>query len=134
MKAKQTMAAKLLAQREALGEALDRVRAVIDADPAAPHRMASLARVAFMGQWHFQHSFEVRFGVSPGRYVRLRRLRLACELLESTDYLMTRISGEVGYANQSSFTNVFQREFGMAPTAYRRWARYAAELGAPTRP
>lgn len=134
MKAKQTLAAKLLAQREARGEALDRVKAVIDADPAAPHRMSSLARVALMGQWHFQHSFEARFGVSPGRYVRLKRLRLGCELLESTDHQVIRIGSDVGYAHLSSFTNVFKRELGMAPTAYRRWARYAAELGAPKRP
>ncbi len=120
------------ARRETRDESLARVKAVIDADPAAPYRMATLARCALMGQWYFQHAFESRYGVSPGRYVRLQRLRVACDLLESTDYLMARISGEVGYANQSSFTNIFVREFGLSPTAYRRWVRYAAELGTPT--
>jgi transcriptional regulator GlxA family with amidase domain len=109
-------------------ELLERAKAAIDADPSLPHHLADLAAVAHYGLWHFQRSFTARYGITPGRYVRLLRMRRACYLLETTDYPMGRISGDLGYASMAIFGNCFKREIGMSPTAYRRWARYAAEL------
>lgn len=109
-------------------DALERAKAVIEADPSLPHRLPDLAAVAHYGLWHFQRSFTARYGVTPGRYVRLLRMQRACHLLETTDYPMGRISGELGYASMAIFGNCFKREIGVSPTAYRRWAAYAAEL------
>lgn len=115
-------------------ELLERAKAAIEADPSLPHRLADLAAVAHYGLWHFQRSFTAEYGLSPGRYVRLLRMRQACYLLETTDLPVGWIGPEVGYASSAIFGNCFRREIGVSPVAYRNWARYAAELGAPKRP
>lgn len=115
-------------------ELLERAKAAIDADPSLPHRLPDLAAVACYTLWHFQRSFTARYGVTPGWYVRRARLRLACRLIETTDWDMGRITHEIGYESQPGFSHIFTRVVGVNPTAYRRWARYAAELGAPKMP
>jgi AraC-like DNA-binding protein len=116
------------------GAALERAKQAIEADPSLPHRLGDLADLTHYTLWHFQRLFTARYGITPGRYVRRARLRLACHLIETTDWGMARITREIGYESQPAFSHVFTRVVGCAPTAYRRWARYAAELGSPERP
>lgn len=113
-------------------EALERAKQAIDVDPSLPHRLADLADLTHYTLWHFQRSFTARYGVTPGWYVRRARMRLACRLIETTDWGMARITHEIGYESLPAFSHVFTRVVGVNPTAYRRWAKYAAELGAPT--
>lgn len=64
--------------------------------------------------------------VSPMQYVRMTRLSKAAELLLSSSSGLARVARTVGYRSTSAFSRAFQREYGMAPGAYRSTARSAS--------
>ena len=44
----------------------------------------------------------------------------AAGLLEKTDLPIIEVAGRAGYESQSKFASVFRREFGIAPSEYRK--------------
>jgi AraC-like DNA-binding protein len=51
------------------------------------------------------------------------RIQAACELLADPDRQVGEIAREVGFADQSSFTQHFQKHMGLTPLRYRRQFR-----------
>lgn len=66
------------------------------------------------------HEFRARLGTSPGEYVRRLRLEWAAQRLLSADASIADIALRSGFCDQSHFTTMFRRHFGMAPAAWRR--------------
>ncbi len=68
--------------------------------------------------------FKAEIGISPMRYVALRRIGEAQNLLINTDMTVTRIALSVGYNNSNYFQNVFKDFMEMTPKEYRkRWTK-----------
>ena len=58
------------------------------------------------------------------KYVALRRMGEAQNLLINTDMSITQIAAQVGYNNSNYFQSVFKRAMGITPREYRvRWVR-----------
>lgn len=82
--------------------------------------MLSLDELAFLANRSlssFKRDFEKAYGISPQRYIRGRRLELACTELArgkspSDLYL------QYGYENLSNFNTAFKRKYGLPPAAY----------------
>ena len=64
--------------------------------------------------------FKKETGVSLKEYIADAKVKMACELLEQTDFLVGEIGEMVGYVNFSSFTTFFKNRTGMAPAAWRK--------------
>jgi AraC-like DNA-binding protein len=66
----------------------------------------------------FKRDFEKAYGVSPGKYIRERKLKLAsAELLQGK-----RVSDlylYLGYESVSNFTSAFKKQFGLTPKQYQ---------------
>lgn len=62
-------------------------------------------------------------GASMSHYVQMLRIQAACDLLRTTDLLISDISEQVGYHDVSYFHALFKRKTGSAPKAYRRLVR-----------
>lgn len=56
----------------------------------------------------------------PGEIIRLTRLHFARHLLVHTRMLVRDISIRAGYEDDRHFAEMFQREFGCAPSDFRR--------------
>lgn len=76
-----------------------------------------------LSRFHFNRVFKRTVGVSPHRYLTLRRLEKAKELLESTTSSITAIAARVGYADPDRLGRLFRSEVGVSPTAYRQSRR-----------
>lgn len=63
--------------------------------------------------------FRARFGCSIGEYRRRELLAEAARRLRETTQPISRIGLELGFCDQSHFTRVFRRLFGIPPSAYR---------------
>ena len=96
-------------------------RAVISIleQPGAPHGVDSLAAGAGMGRSSFMDHFTRTFGIGPMEFVQRVRLRLAARTLTGTDLPIKVVAASVGYASRSSFSKVFEAEYGVAPGQYR---------------
>lgn len=111
---------------------LKSVLAWIDRNPGTTITNAVLARQAGVSESYFRHAFVQSLGVSPGQYVRQRRLERARELLTATSLPIAHIAAECGFASQSYLTTCFRARHGVTPARYRR-ALAGASSGGPGR-
>jgi len=82
--------------------------------------LAKLAGLARLSPFHFARAFKQSFELPPHRYLTLRRIERAKELLSQPDLSVTRIGINVGFNDTSSFSAAFRRQTGVTPTAFRR--------------
>jgi AraC family transcriptional regulator, mar-sox-rob regulon activator len=65
--------------------------------------------------WHMQKIFKEVTGVSPGKYIRERRLAGAAYQLRSSDSTIFDIALDFGFGSQSHFTYMFRKRYGITP-------------------
>lgn len=78
-----------------------------------------LARMANMSVRAFERKFYGSFHLTPQRYLRRLRLRIASRMLLYTDHSVVEAAMACGFADQSHFTREFKRELGKTPRDYR---------------
>lgn len=83
-------------------------------------RLQDIAASIPMNAFYLAHIFKNELGISPMRYVTLRRIGEAQNLLIHTTMTITQIAAEVGYSNSNYFQNAFRNIIHVTPGAYRR--------------
>jgi AraC family transcriptional regulator, arabinose operon regulatory protein len=91
---------------------------VIEKDLRARLDVAALAAGVNLSRSRFAHLFRRETGLSPARFVRLRRLDRARVLLETTFLTVKQVMAIVGLNDQSHFSRAFRAHHGVSP---RRW-------------
>jgi AraC-like DNA-binding protein len=99
---------------------LKRVREFLDQTNHDRVTLAELADIARLSPFHFSRAFRASTGLPPHRYQMRLRIARAKVLLQGSDRPISEIAAEVGYSNQSYFTQLFQAEVGTTPARYRR--------------
>ncbi|EER9344705.1 TPA: helix-turn-helix domain-containing protein [Escherichia coli] len=64
--------------------------------------------------------FKESLSMSPGQYIRKRRLSKAAVRLRLTNQSATNIAHQLSFSSQQSFTKEFKKEFGYTPREYRK--------------
>jgi len=82
-------------------------------------RMEKAAELANCSLFHFCRMFAVVFGISPGDYVRRRRLSRAALELAAGEAKVIDVALRYGYDSPESFAKAFRRCFGMTPSEAR---------------
>ena len=100
--------------------ALRRVMEHVEQRLAEKIELADLASLARLSECHFSRAFKQSLGLPPHRYLMMRRIVAAADLIKTTDRPLTEISLEVGFSDQSHFTRVFGDITGETPRSYRR--------------
>jgi AraC family transcriptional regulator len=96
-----------------------RVADYVQANLNATISLQALGDVAQMSVFHFSRLFKARTGVTPHQYVLKLRIARAKSLLNDSSQTMTDIAAQCGFAHQQHFADVFRRNAGVTPTAYR---------------
>ncbi|HYJ18394.1 MAG TPA: AraC family transcriptional regulator [Burkholderiales bacterium] len=100
--------------------ALRRVREAMEQGLAEKLELTELAAVAGVSRCHFARAFKESVGQPPHRYLMMRRIEVAAEMIKDSDRTLTDISLDMGFFDQSHFVRVFTRIVGETPGAYRR--------------
>lgn len=82
--------------------------------------LAEAADVAYLSPFHFQRLFSHTFGESPQEFLMRRRLESAKKLLSGSPLTVSEVCLEVGYESLGSFSTLFRKIEGVAPTEFRR--------------
>lgn len=82
--------------------------------------LASAAAYAGFSPFHFQRLFTRAFGESPHEFLTRIRLERAQRILRTSVDPVTEICVDLGYESLGSFSALFKREVGIAPTEFRR--------------
>lgn len=87
---------------------------------AKPFSLTELETHYKVSRFRIAHEFTAAFGKSPIAYLNDLRLQKACELLTCSNDRIGEISTAVGFENVNHFINLFRRQYGMTPGAYRK--------------
>ena len=101
-------------------ERVREVRNVLINNLENPPSLLELARQVGINKNKLNQGFRQVFGTSVFDYLRICRLELGKELLESKEKNVTEAAFEVGYAEQRSFTRAFKKHFGTKPMDHLR--------------
>lgn len=101
-------------------------REVLREAPEQPVSIRQVARTAAMSPFHFIRQFQAVFGETPHQYRIQARLDRAKYLLATSDSSITEVCMEVGFSSLGSFSGLFARRVGVAPSIYRARVRAMA--------
>ena len=85
-----------------------------------PVELENLAALCHFSPNYYHQIFTVITGRTVAAYIRERRLLQAGVRLAQTDTTVTEIALDCGYSSSQVFCRAFKRQFGLAPTDYRR--------------
>lgn len=85
-----------------------------------PLKMQFLSRKAGMNLRSFEKGFKASFGVKAKEYIEQLRVKLAADLLKSSDMPITAIAYHVGFAGTNYFSFVFRKIQHCSPREYRQ--------------
>ena len=112
--------------------AIERVRRRLHDAVVEGLSIAELERQSGLGRWSLYRQFRQAYGVSPYRYLTMRRLDFARHRIGRGDSLAGAAIAS-GFADQSDLTRHFRRTFGLTPGHWRALAAGTA-AGAPSGP
>ena len=69
---------------------------------------------------HLRRIFIKYSGLTPGKYIKIRRLYNAAKELRNTKSSINDVCSKYGFDSQQSFTRVFKKAFNIPPGAYRK--------------
>ncbi|HEU4963312.1 MAG TPA: bifunctional transcriptional activator/DNA repair enzyme AdaA [Bacilli bacterium] len=99
------------------------VKQVVEARYTEPLSLEAIATELHLSPYHLHKVFKRVTGTTPAEYVKRIRLAKAREMLRETEHSITEIALAVGFANMAHFSTVFQKEWGLSPTAFRASSR-----------
>jgi AraC family transcriptional regulator len=82
-------------------------------------KLADLAALLDMSQFHFSHLFKQAMGVPPYQYLLQQRVERAKQLLKQTGLSIVDIAFLCGFNSHSHLSKQFRQLTGMTPTDYR---------------
>lgn len=98
--------------------AVARVRALLEADPAAERSLADLGALVGLHPLYLTRAFRKVVGLPPHAYQTQLRVRLAARLLRNGQR-PAEVAAASGFADQSHMTRTFKRVLGVTPGRFR---------------
>ena len=86
---------------------------------AEPVTVGGIASAADVSEREALRCFTREFGVGPSRYLMMKRLARAAELLTSTYMPIAEVGRSVGIQSPSNFAQLFRRDYHCTPREYR---------------
>jgi AraC family transcriptional regulator len=96
---------------------------ILRSHPGSHWTLSQLAAAVQVHPVTLARAFRRAHACSVGEYVRRLRIERAAQELGGTTRSIAEIAMTAGFADQSHFSNVFRRQTGMSPSAFRRSIR-----------
>ncbi|HEY8499562.1 MAG TPA: AraC family transcriptional regulator, partial [Clostridia bacterium] len=92
----------------------------LDKDFADNISLESLEKKYHISKYHICREFTKHFHISPIRYLNLKKITAAKELLIHTDKKINEIGRITGFENPNNFIRHFKKQTGVTPLEYRK--------------
>jgi len=104
-----------------------RLLAYIEKNLSRKLTLAILADEVHLNPSYLSHLFAQKMGLPLMAYCNRRRIRLAIDLIWSTDFSISEIADKVGIGDVTNFSKMFKRTTGLYPSEYRKNLRQSRE-------
>jgi transcriptional regulator GlxA family with amidase domain len=98
---------------------IERVIAIIEANPHQRLSLTIMARIARLSASRFRHKFKSEIGITPTIYVQMVRMRIAADLLRDENVSVKEVRAAVGLGSDSYFAYLCKRVYGRPPSQLR---------------
>ncbi|MDO2398489.1 helix-turn-helix transcriptional regulator [Enterobacter hormaechei] len=78
-----------------------------------------LSNITGYSRWYLQRIFKQHFGISPGTYIRKRRVEKAAYAITHEHNRIIDVVIDYNFSSQASFCRTFKSIFGVPPTYYK---------------
>ena len=102
--------------REELYKRLTMARIFMEDNVGEALSIGKIAREACLNRYHFLRSFKAAFASTPHQYLLKLKLEKAREYLKEKKYSVSEVCAMVGFESVGTFSNLFSRKFGVAPS------------------
>jgi AraC-like DNA-binding protein len=85
-----------------------------------PPTLTELSKLIGLNSNKLKKNFKELFGIPVYKYIHEERLNKAYELLCINEKTVQEVAWEVGYESLSSFSNAFQKKFGLRPNEIKK--------------
>jgi AraC-like DNA-binding protein len=106
---------------EELYERIVAAKVFIDENYHEQISLDEISQKAFLSRYHFHRLFSQVYKKTPHQYLTTKRIEKAKDLL-SENKQVSEVCSEVGFESLGSFSGLFKKEIGFAPTYYRNMA------------
>jgi AraC-like DNA-binding protein len=106
-----------------LHERLSRARKFIDDWYHLPLNLSEISKQACLSRYHFLRLFRETYDTTPHQYLIQKRIEKAKEMLRLRSLSVTDVCFEVGFESLGSFSSLFRKWVGDAPSNYRQRER-----------
>ena len=106
---------------EELYERIVAAKVFIDENYKEAINLDEISQKAFLSRYHFHRLFSQVYKKTPHQYLTLKRIEKAKDLLAENKQVI-EVCNEVGFESLGSFSTLFKKEIGFAPTYYRNMA------------
>ncbi|UJW77302.1 helix-turn-helix transcriptional regulator (plasmid) [Rhizobium sp. SL42] len=93
---------------------------MLEADLTADLPLSAVAAACGLSQGHFTRAFKQSTGHPPYRWVILKRVEKAKEILRFTELRIAEVAILCGFCDQAHLTRVFSAKLGVTPAQWRR--------------
>ncbi len=102
---------------------LDRVVTHIRENFRRGVQVKELPAVAGLSTRQLHRKFVEVFGLSPQGFIVKLRIQAACEALRRRGAQIAEVAADLGFCDQSAFTQLFQKHVGLTPLKYQKRVR-----------
>jgi len=115
-------------------ERLNASRDYIADNYSVPLSLSSVAKHSNMSPYHFLRVFKAVYGETPNEFLMRLRIDKAKKMLITGNLSVSEVCERVGYISLGSFSSLFLKQVGVAPSIYRRklWALSAEDFCFPS--
>lgn len=96
---------------EKVKKAAEKIRKELETN----HSVDFLAKEAGTNVNKLQDGFKYIYGLTVNKFMQQEKLEAAKELLTSSDFNISQISGMIGLNNRSYFSKIFKEKYGVSP-------------------
>jgi len=86
---------------------------------SSPISTQTLAKLVGLSVSQLNRRFKTLYQMTPQEFLLRARLKVASQLLATTDESITNIAIDTGFFDQSHFSKFFRRDFAMSPKEFR---------------
>lgn len=101
-------------------EKLYKAKEIIVNNISSPPSLSELSKLIGLNNNKLKRNFKELFGVPVFKFLQEERLNKAHEMLSTSNESVQEVAWYVGYESLSSFSNAFQKKFGVRPSKIKK--------------